>query len=312
MLYPNELVISDANAHVFAAPHADGDGVRSRGLVPRDWKKFPLGCYAGETGMHAVDDLPSFSPSDFPALIREMEESKTRLSDFRNRGNGGQPIPSRDQNGRGYCWRHSGTSAHLLIRARDDMPYLDFSAYAGACMIKNFRDEGGWGAQGLDDLFERGDPTSAFWPQRATSREYDRPETWANAKLHRITEGWVDMSAPQYDRNLAFNQVVTSLICRVPVIVDFNWWGHSVCAADAVDGRSQRGLTRCPSSGKLLTAEEFDAHWGVDHPVTGGIAIRIWNSWSDSWSDNGMGVLTGSKAVPDGASAPRVATWAAA
>lgn len=207
------------------------------------------------------------------------------------------------------CWRHSGTSAHLLIRARDDQPYLDLSPYAGACRIKNYRDEGGWGAQGVDDIMDNGDPTAEFWPQRAVSRQYDNANTWANAKLHRFTEGFIDMGSPQYDRTLTFNQVITCLLSRIPVVVDFNWWSHSVCAADAVNGTSQMGITRA-ESGKLMQLQEFDAYWGINNPVTGGIAIRIWNSWGDSWSTNGMGVLTGSKAVPDGATAPRVATLA--
>ncbi len=309
LLSDKELVINDANAHIFAAPHVDADGTRKRGLVPRDYDKYPLGTYAGEIGMHAVPDLVSFNPSDFPALIKEMTDSKSRLSDFRMTGgpNGGM-IPSRDQNGFGFCWRHSPTSAQLLIRARDDMPYADLSSYAGACLIKNYRDEGGWGAQGLDDVMNFGDPTSDFWPQRATDRKYDTPEMRANAKLHRVTEGWIDMGAAQYDRTLTYNQVITCLICRIPVVIDLNWWSHSICGADPVDGNSMRPFTRA-DSGKLLQLHEFRYYWGIDHPVTGGISIRIWNSWSDQWSDNGMGVLTGSKAVPDGATAPRVATW---
>jgi hypothetical protein len=34
--------------------------------------------------------------------------------------------------------------------------------------------------------------------------------------------------------------------------------------------------------------------------------VLIWNSWSNSWSDNGMGVLEGNRAIPNGAIAVRV------
>lgn len=305
MLYPNEMVITDLVT--VPVEHSDELGVRSKGYIERDWNKYPQGYYPGEVGFHAVTDLPSFSPSDFPTLIKEMTDNGSRLSDYRNKGGlNGTRIPSRDQNGKGYCWKHSGTSAQLLVRARDEMPYVDLSAYAGACMIKNFRDEGGWGAQGLQWSMDKGDPSSQFWPQQSMSRANDNPATWENAALHRFTEGWIDMGSPQYDRTLTFNQVITCLICRIPVIVDFNWWGHSVCAADPVNGTAQWGITRA-ESGKLMDLAMFNKFWGVD--VTGGIAIRIWNSWGDSWSDAGMGVLTGSKAIPDGATAPRVATW---
>lgn len=307
-VHPTEVVITDTNFHKYIDPHTDESGTRKKGLIPRNWETHPQGFYRGEVGVDAVTDLPSFDPSDFPRLIDEQLKEGRRLSDFRaSRGPNGSLIPSRDQNGRGYCWRHSGTSAHLLLRAVQDMPYADLSAYAGACMIKNFRDEGGWGAQGLDDIMERGDPTSEFWPQQGTSRSYDKPETWANAKLHRITEGFIDLGSPQYDRNLTVNQMITCLLCNIPVIVDFNWWGHSVCAMDAVNGKSQWKVTRNGFSGKLMTLGEFDSFWGM-YTVMAGVSIRILNSWGDSWSEKGAGILTGSKAVPNGATAPRLAS----
>lgn len=317
MLYSdNELVITDTNYEETSAVHRDEDGVRKKGYKPRDWKKYPHGFYKGETRVTEAKavDMPEIDASDFPSMIAQLEQEKSRLSDFRMSGRGpqGGMIPARDQNGRGYCWAHSGVSAMMMVRARDEMPYVDLSAYAVACIIKSYRDEGGWGAQGLEFLMDKGVPSSAFWPQQSVARANDKAETWENAKLHRFTEGWIDMSAAQYDRNLAFNKVVTSLLSRVPVIVDFNWWSHSVCAVDAVNGASQWKKTRDRRSGKLMTRQAFDEFWGMNNPVTGGISIRILNSWGDTWSDHGMGVLSGNKAVPDGATAPRVATWAAA
>ncbi len=54
-----------------------------------------------------------------------------------------------------------------------------------------------------------------------------------------------------------------------PVVVDYNWWSHSICALD------------------LVSLSPF--------------RIRIWNSWGDSWSEGGTGILEGGKAIPNGA-----------
>jgi hypothetical protein len=208
----------------------------------------------------------------------------------------------------GNCWFHSGTSAQLLMRAVMGEPYADLSAYAGACKIKNFRDEGGWGAQGVDFQTEKGIPTSQFWPQKSMSKSNDNPQTWENALLHRVAEGWIDTQAQQYDRKLSRQQVATLLLSGCPVVVDYNWWGHSVCAADLVDGAQnfEAGLLR-NENGKLLTVQEFDEQWEMDSDA-GGFGVRIWNSWGDSWSQQGMGVLAAGKAWPDGAVGLRTVT----
>ena len=279
MLQLNDFVINEENyvQRCFVSTHGGEPGY---GLVPRNYGTHPVGWYEGSTALR--DTLELIQWSDMPGLIAEKVANKSQLSDIRNRGNNGQPFPSLDQNGKGYCWAHSGTSAAMLLRARDNQPYVRLSAYAIACIIKNYRDQGGWGAQGLDFMRERGVPSVDFWPEKSMNRGNDNPQTWENAALHKITEGFIDLDAAQYDRNLSFQQVLTCLLNNIPVITDYNWWGHSVCAMDAVDVYPNRSATD-PS------------RYGV----------RILNSWSDQWGERGTGVLTDRKAVPDGAVAPR-------
>lgn len=295
-----EIIIHDLNWQQYLGdPVVDGD-TKARGLIPRDYKLYPPGYYKAEKAF----SLPLIPRSEWPERIRDMEQALSRLSDIRNRGNpSGGPIPSRDQNGRGYCWNHSPVSAAILIRARDNQPYLDLSAYAGACIIKAYRDEGGWGALGLDWMIENGCPTSEFWPQQGTSRSLDTPEMRANAKLHQACETWMEAGAP-YDRNLTFDQVFTALLLRMPGPGDFNWWRHSVALCDPVHVAAR--LLRM-ETGKKATLKEMEQAYGA----TDGFGIRIWNSWGDGWSDNGMGVLTGSKAIPDGACMMRTVEVAA-
>ena len=246
----------------------------ARGLIPRDMTAFPRGCYASA----AAVDIPLIPRNEWSERIKLMEADRSRLSDIVKIGDAGNPIPGLDQNGQGYCWAYAVGHAVTALRAANNLPYVPLSPHAVACKIKGFRDEGGWSALALDFVSEKGIPSQGAWPAQSMRREYDTPTTWENAKLHRVTEGWVDLESPVYDRDLSFDQVMTCLLSRVPVACDFNWWGHAVCALDPVE----------TSPGKF--------------------GVRIWNSWGDSFGDRGMAVLAGSKAIPDNAVAPRVTT----
>lgn len=263
-----ELIINDSNylQHI-AQEAADG---RMKGCKPRSYKSHPQG-YLPCARPFDFLDIPE---SEWEDRLKARIAAKAQLSDIRNTGNNGKPIPSRDQNGRGYCWFHSGVSAHLIARAIMGEPYADLSAYAGACIIKNFRDEGGWGSEGIEWQGEHGCPTSRTWPQQSVSRSNVTDAMYADAAQHKIVS-WVDLNP-----NNSKTQLVTCLLMGIPVVVDFNWWSHSVCAVD------------------LVSINPF--------------RIRIWNSWGDGWSENGMGILEGSKAIPDGALAPDIVTPSAA
>lgn len=266
-----ELIIHDGNWTQFAVdPVVDGER-KARGLIPRDYQKYPQGHYASAPSFN----LPLIPKSEYSARIKERVIRKAQLSDIRLKGDGGRPIPSLDQGRKGYCWTHSTVQAIMMLRAWMNESYVPLSAYAVACIIKNFIDEGGWGALSLDFATTRGVPSQLFWPQQSMSRDYDNPATWENAALHKSVESWADLNASVYDRNLTFEQVATLLLTDTPVVADYNWWGHSVCLLDLVEVEP------------------------------GSFGVRILNSWGDGWSDRGMGILQGNHAIPDGAVAPR-------
>jgi hypothetical protein len=251
--------IDDAN-YLQHVSHVGLDGKqRMTGLKPRNYGTHPLGCYAS---IPPGTSIPLMTDEQIQAAIVRKNAEQSWLSDLRMVGMFGKMVPSRDQNGKGYCWFHSGVSANLLVRARDNQPYADLSAYAGACIIKGYRDEGGWGAEGIDWQQANGCPTSKTWPQQSMSKANDTPAMRAEAALYKPTGVWADMK-PKDNRALA-----TCLCNDDPVVVDFNWWSHSVCAC------------------RLVSWKPFK--------------IWIWNSWGDTWSDNGMGELAESKASPDG------------
>ncbi len=270
---PGEVVIDDGNYADQIYPVVDGEQ-KSHGLIPRDYNTHPVGMYACAPPMEALN-FPLIPRSEWSARIKEMEETKSRLSDLRRRsGPNGGAIPSLDQDGWGYCWNHSTTMAIILSRAKMGQPYVRLSAFMIGCLVKNYQDDGGWGALSMDFVAKNGVPDVKFWPEKSASRSNDTPEMRANAKQHIVPGQWADLQAAEYDRNMTFDQVMTLLLNRVPVVGDFNWWSHSVCLMDPV---------------------EVEA---------GSFGPRIINSWTDSYGDMGEAVLQGSKAIPDGAVAP--------
>lgn len=258
----DEVIVNDQTIPYHINPLIDGER-KAHGLVPRDYTKQPFGSL-----MYAKPfDLDLIPENEWQERLNEQIAAKAQLSDVRNKGNNGQAIPSRDQNGFGYCWCHSATSAILLARAIMNEPYLDLSAYAVGCIIKNYKNEGGWGGEAVEFIGSRGIPTSEFWPQKSTDRANDKPETWANAAKQKNIE-WMDLQG----KNKA--QFVTCLLLGIPVVGDYNFWSHSVLVMD------------------LVSINPFK--------------IRLWNSWSDGWGENGTGYIEGEKATPDGALGVRV------
>jgi len=269
----NYTIIHDGNFKKFMTSGKIRGSEKAKGFEPRDFKAHPV---QDSPGITTALPIPLVPESEWEDRAKEMEETKSRLSDIRMTGDNGKMIDALDQNGQGYCWMYDPVMCMMIIRARDMMPYVRLSPHAPACIIKNFRDQGGWAPLAGEFLAKNGCPSEEFWPQKSMAKKYNTKETWENAKKYRITEGWIDMTVPAYDRALTFPQVVSCLLNRIPVAGDFMWWGHSVCLLDVV------------------VVER------------GSVGIRILNSWTNDWEDRGMAVLQGDKMKPDGAFAPRV------
>lgn len=301
----SELIINDQNYHQHISPIVDGEK-KAMGLIPRDYSVFPK-CYSGySVGMEAVPDMPKIPRNEWAERIRELQENKAALSHIRRTANNGRPIPSLDQNSKGYCWAHSAVMALILTLVKQGQPYTRLSAYFVACIIKNFRDEGGWGAAALDFLFQHGCCTVDKWPEKSMSRSNDNAQSRAEALLYRPTEAWVDLTPPTYNRNLSEDEAGTSLLTLCAVIGDFNWWGHSVCLMDLVLS-SQAKANR-----NGLMATDFDS-LDLNDPRDLAIyeatfAKKGINSWTDSYGDLGEFVLEGSRATLNGGAAIRTAT----
>lgn len=259
------LILDDSTSNDIWHPPGFGTG-----YVPRDYSVDPPEMFDPPSQMTLIPR------SEWDARIQEQEEQKSSLWHLRQKAADGEQMPTLDQNGQGYCWAYSTTRCVMYTRAMANQPYIRLSAHAIGCMVKGFRDEGGW--CGLSAKFhrERGCPSVEYWPEKSMSRSNDKPEVWGNAALHKVTEEWVDLTRNVYDQNLTVEQLATCLLLNIPVAVDFNHWSHSVCAIQLVKVES------------------------------GSYGIRIDNSWTDGWGEQGTGILRGGKEVPDGAVAIRV------
>jgi hypothetical protein len=244
--------------------------VKGHGLVPRDRNRYPPAMF------DPPRDMPLIPQSKWDEKIAEQDREEASLEHVRNRsGPGGAMIPALDQDGQGYCWAYSTTMAVMLLRAVGNQPYVRLSAHAIGCKMKNFADIGGW--CGLSAKFhrEQGCPSVQFWTEKSMSRSNDKPEVWANAALHKVTEEWADLTRDVYDQNLTAEQVATCLLSGIPVAVDYNEWSHSICAF------------------RLVRVE------------AGSYSPKILNSWTNQWGENGTGIIRASWDI-DGAVALRV------
>lgn len=224
----------------------------------------------------APGQLKLIPRSEWDARYDEQEQLQSSLQHLRMRGDHGKMIDALDQNGQGYCWNYSVMMAMMMLRAVANLPCVRLSGHANACLIKGYRDEGGWGALAADYAMKYGAPSTDFWKEKSMSKSNDTPAMRENAMSHRVTEDWSDQSLSPYDRNFTEEQAATLCFNNIPYIHDSNDWGHSICILRWV--RTEKGV------------------WG---PL-------CLNSWTNGWEDNGMAVLLGRRRLPDGAIALRV------
>ena len=235
-----------------------------RGAVQRDYSIQPTEVFA------SPDEIDLIPRSEWSARIKEMEEQKSRVSDIIN-AVGIKPMTQGNSN---YCWAHSTVNAVRAVRAINNQPAIDLSAFAVASTIKNGRNQGGWCGLSAEFLRERGVPSTEFWPQGDFRGRWTE-KVAENASQHVVTEDFLDMQRQAWDRDLTFDQTMTALLRRWPLALDFEWWGHSVCGLDPVE------------------------------PEPGSFGFLIWNSWK-GWGDNGMAIIRGNKTRTMGAVAIRV------
>lgn len=177
-------------------------------------------------------------------------------------------IPTSDQDGTNFCWTYGVVSAVNAKRAWRGMPYVEYSRESVAAPIKGYRNNGGWGKEAAEYIAKYGIFRQEDWKRYHYSSSAYRTEAGLLvAAGHKILE-WE--SLPDYD----FDSLFSTLLDDEAVAVGYDWWSHEVCAIDPV----------------IIGSNSF--------------GIRIWNSWGDSYGDNGMAILSEAKGTPADAVVP--------
>ena len=171
------------------------------------------------------------------------------------------------------CWAYSTTQAVEVMRMIQNHPYVMLSPESLGPSV-SWRNAGNSLDSSLQQVRDFG-----VCPVTCMDKEYSRsPSRWKagwekQALLHRVT-GWYDVGN--------FDELMTLLMLRVPVVVGLAWWSHAIIYFDPVE----------ISTGKY--GVKFRNSWGASWPSAG----------ADGWS-----ILTESKATPSlGAFAPIAVT----
>lgn len=231
------------------------------GLIQRDRTAYPQGCYAWAAAMPDSELIPQ---SEWADRWAEKEKNQSSLLHLRN--DNYDLLKSLDQNGYGLCWAFSTTKAVMYVRAVNNQPGVRLSGYYTAGKVKGWRDQGGWGAESLQQACTGGIATLDQCP--SYSSRYDNPTVDADASKHVVSEWWDGSDDP----NKAQQQLISMLLKDIPCVVDLNVMGHSMCAV-----------------------------WFTLNPLT----IIYDNSWGEQ-GDRGLYRGQGAYARPDGLVVPRV------
>src|SRR5260370_4181316 len=118
-----EIIINDSNYMQFLTP-IEHNAQGTHGLKPRNYLSHPL----GYSPYAKPFDLPLIPESEWEDRLKARIAAKANFSDIRNIGMAGSPMPSRDQNGKGYS--HDADTECLTVNG-----WIPWSGYNGTDLL---------------------------------------------------------------------------------------------------------------------------------------------------------------------------------
>lgn len=205
---PDAVTINDSNYHEFLSPIVDGIrmGTGYLGMWPKPPSRPK---YFGDIG------IPLIPEDEFVSRIRDQEQSRSNWYHVSIDND----IPCKNQASTNYCWINAPVHCAELIRFLQMMVYQSYSPASAGARIKNFRNVGGWGSEGLKWMIQHGVNLSSDWPDNAIQRSYDTPQSQEKALENRIVEFFILKT---------WQEIVSCILALIPVAGGYNWWSHEV------------------------------------------------------------------------------------
>jgi len=218
-----------------------------KGREARNYEQRPFGTLVGSTKI----TLPRLSRKDLLELIKEKDAKKAWVTDICDRI--GSKVKNQQQTN--YCWINAVIRVMECRRAAMGLPYVELSPASVGALIKNFRNVGGWGGEGLEFATEHGVSPAEFWPCNAINPKYDNEES-RKARKRFVVDTFAEVEPGDYEMS------DTLVACDIPTAWGIPAWSHEIA------------VTRLAAN-------------------AGKIVRIIDNSWGEDWGTNGRGTLTG-------------------
>ena len=189
---------------------------------------------AGASGLKLFADvIPVIPRGDWPARIATMNKYQAQPSAFCDFG-GSTDGKCRDQQQTSYCWINAGCHSLDLVRRIQGLPVPKLSnglwneTSAASCggPITGYRNEGGFGLDGVQYLSSTGGVGTDKWPNVAISSSYYN-STLADRPLRKAYE-WIELESNNTD------QLGTAMLLGYPTALGLDWWGHEILCCELV------------------------------------------------------------------------------
>jgi hypothetical protein len=233
-----KLIIDDSNWRDHVMPISTTDKNMSQsGYIPRDYSAVPFGSYGD--GVSAVPPDLLYDEKQLKEIFTEQNAKGTSLKHIIDRA----PKRWLNQSPTNYCWCYAVVHGVMIIRYVNNLPFERLSPYSVAAMIKQGRNNGGWGSQALTYIINNGVASEEFWPAETETMSSSQRES-ANMAAIRNWRQYADSSRADaakrkvkefYELRPRDWLAKLSLIARrIPVPSGYNWMGHEMCSIQGV------------------------------------------------------------------------------